>query len=177
MEHLFLASPTPRKRRRPALACVQCRTRKVRCDRNSPCSQCVKTKSSDCAYEALPHTIRADAVTPRRLVGDIPASSSGVTTSVHAPVRPQTTSPAVAYTPGSSVSVEALSHRVKYLESQLDAQSERSELGSYRNEPLSVSGPGPPQTPFPVRGIQHKTRFFGQSHWMNGSELVSTSIN
>ena len=39
-----------RKRRRPALACEQCRRRKVKCDRTSPCDQCVRTKSDACTY-------------------------------------------------------------------------------------------------------------------------------
>lgn len=41
----------PRKRRRPALACEQCRRRKVRCDREMPCGPCIKSHPSlDCAY-------------------------------------------------------------------------------------------------------------------------------
>ncbi|GKT51528.1 transcription factor lepE [Colletotrichum spaethianum] len=39
-----------KKRRRPALACEQCRRRKVRCDRNLPCSTCVRSKRSVCTY-------------------------------------------------------------------------------------------------------------------------------
>ncbi|KAJ5579749.1 uncharacterized protein N7459_005734 [Penicillium hispanicum] len=32
----------PRKRRRPALSCEQCRRRKIRCDREMPCGPCTK---------------------------------------------------------------------------------------------------------------------------------------
>ncbi|OJJ01879.1 hypothetical protein ASPVEDRAFT_98490, partial [Aspergillus versicolor CBS 583.65] len=41
----------PRKRRRPAKACEQCRQRKVRCDLNVPCAPCTRAKSAlNCSY-------------------------------------------------------------------------------------------------------------------------------
>lgn len=41
----------PRKRRRPAQSCEQCRHRKVRCDRNVPCGPCTRARSSlHCFY-------------------------------------------------------------------------------------------------------------------------------
>ncbi|KAJ5610689.1 hypothetical protein N7510_007408 [Penicillium lagena] len=44
-------SSIPRKRRRPALSCEQCRRRKVRCDREMPCGPCSKTHdASACSY-------------------------------------------------------------------------------------------------------------------------------
>lgn len=39
----------PRRRRRPALSCIQCRRRKIKCDRGSPCAHCVSAKSH-CEY-------------------------------------------------------------------------------------------------------------------------------
>jgi hypothetical protein len=41
----------PRKRRRPALSCVECRRRKIKCDRNVPCTQCTQFKSASCTYK------------------------------------------------------------------------------------------------------------------------------
>ncbi|KAI3541671.1 fungal specific transcription factor [Colletotrichum filicis] len=51
-------SSAPKKRRRPALACEQCRRRKVRCDRNLPCSTCIRSKHAVCTYtsQAKPTT-------------------------------------------------------------------------------------------------------------------------
>ncbi len=43
-------SKPQKKRRRPALACEQCRKRKIRCDRNVPCHHCIKSKIPDCSY-------------------------------------------------------------------------------------------------------------------------------
>jgi hypothetical protein len=41
----------PRKRRRPALSCVQCRRRKVKCDRKLPCTQCSQYNNTTCVYD------------------------------------------------------------------------------------------------------------------------------
>jgi hypothetical protein len=41
----------PRRRNRPALSCIQCRTRKIRCDRMEPCASCLKSKIVNCTYE------------------------------------------------------------------------------------------------------------------------------
>ncbi|BCR83248.1 uncharacterized protein ACHE_10650A [Aspergillus chevalieri] len=46
-----MADFTPRKRRRPALSCVQCRQRKVRCDRAFPCGPCTRARHPiPCSY-------------------------------------------------------------------------------------------------------------------------------
>ena len=41
--------PEPRRRRRPALSCIECRRRKIKCDRTEPCRNCVST-DSQCTY-------------------------------------------------------------------------------------------------------------------------------
>ena len=38
-----------RRRRRPALSCLECRRRKIKCDRNDPCAHCVAAKTK-CAF-------------------------------------------------------------------------------------------------------------------------------
>lgn len=53
-----------RKRRRPALSCIECRRRKIKCDRNLPCNHCKQTKNSECVYKDL-HAVN----TNRRLSG------------------------------------------------------------------------------------------------------------
>ena len=40
----------PRKRRRPALSCFECRRRKIKCDRNHPCSQCLQSRIPNCTF-------------------------------------------------------------------------------------------------------------------------------
>ncbi|KAG7113620.1 Multidrug resistance regulator 1 like protein [Verticillium longisporum] len=46
-------TPTAKRRRRPALACRQCRRRKIRCDQNIPCNNCTKSKISDCTLISI----------------------------------------------------------------------------------------------------------------------------
>jgi hypothetical protein len=47
-----------RRRRRPALACERCRQRKVKCDRNAPCTQCIRTRCEPCTYVPDDHPAR-----------------------------------------------------------------------------------------------------------------------
>lgn len=44
-------TPPLQKRRRPALSCIPCRLRKLKCDRRMPCSRCVKSSNAVCSYE------------------------------------------------------------------------------------------------------------------------------
>lgn len=50
---------TPRKPRSSMLivrrSCTHCRRRKVRCNRESPCSNCVRTRKETCAYDTDSH--------------------------------------------------------------------------------------------------------------------------
>ncbi|KAL4903198.1 hypothetical protein BDW74DRAFT_186509 [Aspergillus multicolor] len=58
----------PRKRRRPAHSCEQCRQRKVRCDRNVPCGPCTRARSDlHCSYRdrsSSPNSNGIDITTP-----------------------------------------------------------------------------------------------------------------
>lgn len=40
----------PCRRRRPALSCLECRRRKLKCDRSNPCGRCVSTETQ-CTYK------------------------------------------------------------------------------------------------------------------------------
>ncbi|KAK5996985.1 Transcription factor lepE-like protein [Cladobotryum mycophilum] len=44
------AKTAEKKRRRPPLACEQCRKRKIRCDRNVPCGHCIRANIPSCTY-------------------------------------------------------------------------------------------------------------------------------
>lgn len=45
----------PRKRQRVRLSCLECRRRKLSCDRNFPCERCIKSGTADrCTYETRP---------------------------------------------------------------------------------------------------------------------------
>ncbi|KAN0098861.1 Fungal specific transcription factor domain containing protein [Hyaloscypha variabilis] len=76
-----LPQRAPRKRRRPALSCVQCRRRKVKCDRQLPCTQCSQYNNTTCVYddpEVAAHGKTSTTTTPT-LYG---------TSSIHPPNEP-----------------------------------------------------------------------------------------
>ncbi|KIA75862.1 Zn(II)2Cys6 transcription factor [Aspergillus ustus] len=56
-------TPAERRRRRPAVSCALCRRRKIRCNRESPCSNCIKSKSEPCVYDSN------DALRPQQHLG------------------------------------------------------------------------------------------------------------
>jgi hypothetical protein len=48
-------NPHPRKRQRVRLSCLECRRRKLSCDRELPCSRCFQSGTPEkCEYEARP---------------------------------------------------------------------------------------------------------------------------
>lgn len=67
------AAAPPRKRRRPALSCEQCRRRKIKCDRIYPCGQCLQSKTASCTYspDSVPgvgHVNRGGIQKPRQAI-------------------------------------------------------------------------------------------------------------
>ncbi|QSS57311.1 C6 zinc finger domain-containing protein [Histoplasma capsulatum var. duboisii H88] len=57
----------PRKRRRPALACDQCRRRKVKCDQKMPCDQCQRSKNLSihaCSYAHIHAAVGSSSTGP-----------------------------------------------------------------------------------------------------------------
>lgn len=49
-----------RKRRRQAIVCTECRRRKIACDRNSPCAQCIQSNSPCTYYNSYNSFAKAD---------------------------------------------------------------------------------------------------------------------
>ncbi|EXJ78344.1 hypothetical protein A1O3_09505 [Capronia epimyces CBS 606.96] len=46
-------APAPTKRPRPVISCLECRRKKLKCDRTHPCQQCLKTgRPARCEYQA-----------------------------------------------------------------------------------------------------------------------------
>ncbi|KAL2835316.1 hypothetical protein BJY01DRAFT_223884 [Aspergillus pseudoustus] len=132
-----------RNRRRPPLACEQCRRRKIGCDRKSPCSNCVRSRRSSCTY--VPVNYNRAVV---RYIQTIDFSSSNTaTSSSSSDVSSQPT-----HVPDPSV--QALTSRVRQLEHVLEEFLGLPEC--------SVT----PQDPT-LHGRFLKNRFFGFSHRSN----------
>lgn len=185
------AVPRPqRKRRRPALACEECRQRKIKCDHSTPCDQCTRSKSKTCTYQYPPDDNPTPAPVVRmgmRVVGvtgqgqnpnpiqihDLDQSQNQSQNQVqngmdngndensnhsHSNVNPST-SPTVDR-------VQALLDRVQSLEKTLQDATKSAALDPPVIQTASAG------SKMPMKGTFDKTRYFGQSHWMNSLDQV-----
>ncbi|KAF2737626.1 hypothetical protein EJ04DRAFT_520928 [Polyplosphaeria fusca] len=176
-----------RRRRRPAVSCTLCRKRKVRCNRETPCNNCLRSKTAICVYEAETHTLSRDKAASK-LANRHPPSSTSATT------------PSTPSTQSTTHEVESLKGRISELETQLPKLTPVSPSRPATdifgcNVPSTNAGIG--VSPNPAfdgsyyveqgskffgegqalpRGITHKDRMFGQSHWVNGVTWIQDII-
>ncbi|KXJ95153.1 hypothetical protein Micbo1qcDRAFT_200584 [Microdochium bolleyi] len=150
--NIAAAARVDRRRRRPALACVNCRRSKIRCDRQVPCQNCAKAKNKTCVFDdararasgsppaepAWP-SAPAPGVSPLSRsplsgpgCGPLPVSLPGSgrstapsTVSHDDASSASATNPSLAATSVSSRHADALQHRVDELERRL-ARAEKS---------------------------------------------------
>ncbi|KAJ5110451.1 hypothetical protein N7532_000986 [Penicillium argentinense] len=195
-------NPEPqRRRRRPPVACELCRRRKIKCNREAPCSNCRRSKNATCIYKELspPPTLRNRDAQRSSMVVNVSnpgencfavqvdgqsTSGSARTVSSHPPMS--TAPSSMISTPMSHSSIqetESLRSRISELEQQLSASRQQSVVntpsphynistttshiaGTFHVHQESATAGQPPAI---SRTIMHKTRVFGQSHWMNGA--------
>ena len=174
----------PRKRRRPALSCEQCRRRKIKCDRSYPCGQCLQSKTSTCSYS--PDTIRRirhvseSTAAPVQSPGGIPNRARDApldfSHTSSAAVSPNSVPQSEVTLPSSwtSPSVPSNDHindpktllgRLENVEKKLASSGSQpyfSTCESFNSGPLAKG----------LRGTVSKTRFFGPSHWMHSYGVV-----
>lgn len=183
-------------------SCMLCRKRKIRCNRGHPCNNCLRSRGGQCVYEPLspPRHARRDRATAsseqiQSATPENPSNASRSSGQTPQPPLPVCTSTAPS-TPASNlaaVEIESLRCRIKQLEDRL---SKGTHENTFLNAPSpnvdirkttsQIAGtfytqreaPTASHAPIISRSIMHKTRLFGQSHWMNGVAQVSrTSIN
>jgi hypothetical protein len=187
----------PQRRRRPALSCLECRRRKIKCDREDPCKHCSIAKYH-CTYRvydnepaARQQPQRADAGTPIPSSSSLPAPTlpqlprTGTTTSntevtVDAPL-PQTISAhgsvgevaRNAHRPGHSRSTEPnlqnLIQRIEDLEESITTNPGHKNKSSppYALEKGSV--------PHKSHIVLDKSRIVSASHWKTNTREVVTN--
>lgn len=155
----------PKRARRPALSCVECRMRKVKCDRQEPCGACIRIKSEKCTYRPSRSGIR-------REVRKSPSSQGGKNAPISSRCSVQSNlqsqrSPACSSTQldtGSAELVAALLHENGRLRSAIN-QGSSHEVDIRPISDIVTDIPGSFQ----------KSKFFGQSHWMNAMEPVRSA--
>jgi hypothetical protein len=159
-----------RKRRRPALACEQCRRRKVKCDRTSPCGPCRRSGSDLCTYrpdwrkaaDTLDSNNRSRGLDREGGVADWERQLLGPAPEPAASMAP----PGFANHPGG----------------QRPQASTPSDVSSTDFLMRPALGGGPTSAaagdsqwdcrPASLRGSFVKSRFHGPSHWINASGAV-----
>jgi hypothetical protein len=178
-----------KRRRRPPLACEQCRKRKIRCDRNVPCNHCTKSNIESCTY-APAHVPKLR----RRQRSDL-SDKAVFRTHPPAHIRPSASGSLVDTSDSENLSRsgilqqlagaaqikpttdlvsppsdrESLLERISQLERKL-ANVHHGQHDPHAGDSALLNSS--PQLPA-AKGSISKTRYFGQSHWMNGASLVS----
>lgn len=185
------ASPTAfpfRKRRRPALACEECRHRKIKCDRTAPCGPCSRSRSKTCTYQNLQDDFSTTAPVVRKISPRAQSDSMGQTRQQSseqvgnanaypsASSAPASTSSSLVQShnasPATTEHVQALLNRVQTLEKKLQEAS-RSGLDEESNDaPQAQPGPAAACSKackafkMKKKSNYEKMKFRGQNHWM-----------
>ncbi|KAI1101418.1 putative C6 transcription factor [Jackrogersella minutella] len=183
-----------RRRRRPPVSCILCRRRKLRCNRETPCSNCVKSKSGNCVYGndlSQPPRRAAELNLGAEYRDSHYSSTINNATSQSSPKATSSTTTSTLASQSSSQEVEFLRNRVRQLEEQLSKTKQITSRSPISNSDSNIetitsriSGTfyihhddhltGQPQAI--SRCVTHKTRVFGQSHWITGFPLVREII-
>ncbi|KAL7958912.1 hypothetical protein V8C34DRAFT_281513 [Trichoderma compactum] len=193
-----------RRRRRPAISCALCRKRKLRCNRQRPCSNCIRSKTETCVYEnhhLVEQPLAAGQSPGRSQIGVFSLESRPQAQS-HLDPNPNDALSIPNH--GSNVaSRNTISPLASGSQDELTLSLSASDenrpgfFGLVRSEgasgPLNQSVDEVPDSDFLadashiaggavhfhrdnpsdstnaglLRSVTHKTRFFGQSHWIN----------
>jgi hypothetical protein len=187
-----------KRRRRPALSCVECRSRKVRCDREKPCGACTRIRSTTCTYRPQRVDVHERSPTPasafasgsneqdHRNVARCSPQSSLPSNEVDAMVG-RYIAPRIPGEHGRGLLQLVPSDRSSLdLNSQLepgDSALISSLLDRIRRleKKEAVSGGRSVATNLPFRndsstGQFVKSKFYGQSHWVNAIDPVSSTL-
>ncbi|KAL4793739.1 hypothetical protein BDV19DRAFT_379966 [Aspergillus venezuelensis] len=196
----MISGPGPeRRRRRPAVSCALCRRRKIRCNRESPCNNCLKSKSIQCVYENdvpsrqqrpnYSHTAAVDRTKTSQdrlqmLAPDVPVSR----VPSYAPRSvPSSSRDSLSGSHASNSEVDSMRSTIRRLEEQ---------LAKVKNTPSPPPQPGATSnietTTSQIAGtfhvnhesritddhralsrnlVIHKSRVFGASHWAQAAAM------
>ncbi|GIC93745.1 uncharacterized protein Aud_010233 [Aspergillus udagawae] len=175
------------RRRRPAVSCFLCRKRKIRCNREQPCSNCLRAQSGSCVYENVNQPVslqnRVGQGVLHHSQGVLPSAGASNTSAAALPSGPSSwTGPS---TPTSQVSApdeesRLLRLRIRELEEKLataslmrspstslapslDIETTTSRLsGTFH---VHCRRPANGQSETIAQSVSLKSRLFGQSHW------------
>jgi hypothetical protein len=198
-EHSAAIAAPPQRRRRPALACLQCRQRKVKCDQNKPCNQCQRSKDAICTYSS--------DLNPSQLNSNLQGHGTPQSFNQLAYSQPRQRLELESVfrlpTPESSTASASTAHSPHYTAASGLAESERSEsngitskypanehLGTVIDDLYTQTAPASLYTPNIERHVANrecmpdlslrqyplKTKLFGENHWINYFTQVGSAL-
>lgn len=200
-EHSAAIAAPPQRRRRQALACLQCRRRKIKCDQNKPCSQCQRSKDAICTYGSDSNPVRPYG---SLLGNDIPHSYSQLAAHSQAGARHELESMFQIPTPQCSTAAASAAHSPHSTAASRVTGSDLSEshaiISKYPiqglrtlvddlQEQTAPSWYTPdierhvpdrecmPDVSLSLRQRPLKTKLFGENHWMNHFTQVGSSLH
>ncbi|CAJ2504073.1 Uu.00g114670.m01.CDS01 [Anthostomella pinea] len=194
----FLMEQPIRRRRRPTLACIPCRQRKIKCDRINPCRHCAATETQ-CVYAVHGNE---PLVRQRPPPGNSEGSTSSPPASVHSPgariqqtitargtagdvgiqcvtqlpaaaAAQQTGTPSTLRRPGSPAPSRSQ-------DAELDIRDLLQRVQKLEERSASTPARGLPETGQDIVARQdsqitlNKTRILGWSHWMGKAQEFGT---
>ena len=148
------------RRHRAILSCATCRKRKIRCNRLTPCSQCVRSKVAETCYYPKESTA---------------SSSSPVPAAPRVSMQVKPSGQYIATPPTATAEGSCEAHDLAHLECHDQMSNGISSSSNFPNTSLSwPSSIDPIQSlsPLSFRGKDQKTRFFGRSHWAMTLSMV-----
>lgn len=182
-----------------------CRKRKIKCNRETPCSNCVRSRTATCVYENVSSTNPCVSQVQQTVpdLGHISKHSmpfDGRSDTSRSNSHSSLSSPRIDVNLPADASQHLLTHdpessRLKLRIQELEDQLSRIKFGIVQS-PLEIprleiettasriggtyhlhSEKLPIQNEIIARGITHKSRLFGQSHWeVNVILMVRLSI-
>jgi hypothetical protein len=167
----------PRRRRRPAKSCEQCRRRKIRCDQKLPCAACIRARASlECSYRPVSLVTSTSTAEPSLLL--TPESRSETLHEQHhrAEVdiqQEKTISELCRHVQSLQAQVVSLEQQNALTPSGPTAvQKQGGSAVSGTSSQLSAPDTCTPAATPRLRNAPHKTKLFGQSHWIHTAEQV-----
>ncbi|GKZ74293.1 hypothetical protein AnigIFM60653_009914 [Aspergillus niger] len=167
------SSEPTKKRRRPALACAECRRRKVKCDRDNPCGQCTAHGQATCTYIGQDHALPGPSVQQAQpLQQPVVRNSAGQNPDAsNWPFRgPPPRVPTVDVISNTENSVRGVDGRCP--SPVRVSSSDHRRQDTQRSSPSSVLTTPSQVHSGVIHGTLAKTRLFGPGHWMSAFPLV-----
>lgn len=158
------------RKHRAVLSCTSCRKRKLKCDRLTPCTQCVRLNiGSTCTYPPAPGTPSVPESSPARSVRSRPAEDAPNADSTLCPsnTRPVSASSTLGGELSSHVPDHGTSHESVFSTTQTCPNEAKHPEHSISTDSFVQF-----VAPLSFRGKQKRTRFFGRSHWATTLGMV-----